>query len=605
MNFSKPKTIFNIIKKPKVFLLVFCLLIICTTLYAQTLTRDFNEKALKETFYTSNNFTEKINAAAQIINHFSGEGGEYDDTAQRWIYRVTELNNTKQNDTVSYYLQIWQTEIFYYSGLYQFGINAADKQIEIGLKLKDSFLIGSAYFFKAINLLELDSFHLTKINLDKALAYYPNHKPTISYKKLAYHNQLVNVFAENYFEQKQYDSALHYNKLALQEAYREKSLRGIPAGHLVQAKIFLSLKEKDSALFHLNKTIEYGLKNAHADLTLLGYGKQMILHQNNKAMAQKYLDSSLVLINAEIINNSFKVFFYKDAISVCNAYGDINNVQALQSKLLDIKEHDTKIGNELVQNITTQFVDNETKLLKFKITDAEKQKRLRTQQLVITLLLSITMLLIFLFVYRRNKTKYALLQQKSLIARELHDDVGASISSIGMYATAASQRLPADANAQAPLHSINETVSEISNNLKDIVWLILPENESFERLMDRIRQYAEPLCVEKNIHLTLNIAQHTKLNELSISIKKSIYLTIKEAINNALKHSNAHNITLKTFIENKLLQISIIDDGIGILKTATQGNGIMNMTSRINELGGEIKFKQELGTTIEIKIPLG
>jgi signal transduction histidine kinase len=604
MNISKQKTIFNAITKLQVFLFVTCFLPSHTMLYAQTPTINFDEKTLKNTFYTSTNFNERINAASQIINHFSGEGGEYDDTAQRWIYRVTALNQTKPNDTVSYYLQIWQTEIFYYSGLYQFGINSADKQIAIAHKIKDSFLLGSAYFFKAINLLELDSFYLTKMNLDKALAYYPRHKPSIAYKKLAYHNQLINVYAENFFEQKIYDSALYYNNLALQEAYTEQSLRGIPAAHLVQAKIFMGLKEKDSANYHLNKTIEYGLKNAHTDLTLLAYGKRMILYQSQKAIALQYLYSGLALIKAEIINNSFKVIFYKDAIQVCNSYADIKSVQALQSNLLDINEHDSKIGNELVQSITSQFVNNETKLLKFQVADIEKQKRLRTLQLLITLLLSLSMLMIFLFINRRNKAKFELLQQKSLIARELHDDVGASISSIGMYAAAATQKLPTNTNALMPLNSISETVIEVGNNLKDIVWLILPENENFERLIDRIRQYAEPLCVEKSITFNLNIHPHVKLNGLSITNKKNIYLIIKEAVNNALKYSKANNITLTSSVNHKKLYISIIDDGIGIDEKLTKGNGIKNMHARAQALKATLSISNKNGTNIELQIPL-
>jgi hypothetical protein len=135
---NNQKLIFNMIKYTKLFLLISCLLI-HTIVHAQVPTKNFDDKALKIFFYTSTNFQQRVNAASQIINHFSGEGGAYDDTAQRWIYRVKELNQQEQNDTVNYYLQIWQTEIFYYSGLYQFGINSANKQIEIGYKLKDSF----------------------------------------------------------------------------------------------------------------------------------------------------------------------------------------------------------------------------------------------------------------------------------------------------------------------------------------------------------------------------------------------------------------------------------------------------------------------------------
>jgi signal transduction histidine kinase len=546
----------------------------------------------------------KLDAALIIINKYSGEGGALDDTAQRLIYAAKELNRGKDNDTITYYLQIWQTEIFYYAGLYQFGISSSEKQIEYGFRVKDSFLIASAYFFKAINLLELDSFHSVKINLDKALAFYPNYKAKIAYRKLAYHNQLVNVYAENFFEQKKYDSALYYNSLALQEAYNEKSSRGMPAGHLVQGKVFLELKKNDSANYHFNKTIELGWQNAHTDLVLAAYGKQLLLQKGNKSKVADFLKRGLALIESEVVNNSFKTFFYKDAIEVCNAQGNLIAVQILQNKLLDIKDTDTKIGNKLVQSITTQIIDNENKLLKLRVEDFEKQKRLRNLQLLIAILLFGLILSVFLFVIRRNKAKYALLQQQSLIARELHDDVGASVSSIGMYAEIAGRRLPADADALLPLNNISETVYEVSNNLKDIVWFIQPENEQFKKLTERIQQYAEPLCAQLNIALTFKYMPAEQLDKLTLLAKKSIFLCCKEAINNSIKYAKASTLYVHFLAQNNTLEIMIADNGIGIDSNVKQGNGIINLKTRIKALQGDITWENRHGTKVIMQIPL-
>jgi signal transduction histidine kinase len=592
------------IKMQKTYCLFFLLFFSWLTTIAQNRVNNFNTEAAKKIFYTTNDPKEKLEAALIVINRYSGEGGGFDDTAQRLIYAARGLNELNNNDTVNYYLQIWQTEIFYYAGLYQFGIGSAEKQVEYGFKVKDSFLIASAYFFKAINLLELDSFNLVKFNLDKALAFYPKYKPAIAYRKLAYHNQLVNVYAENFFEQKEYDSALYYNSLALQEAYNENSLRGIPAGHLVQGKIFFQLNKYDSATYHFNKTIVLGNLNGHADMVLAAYGKQMLLQKNNRSAVAGFLNKGLALIATEIINNSFKTFFYKDAIAAGNYNNDTKTVQLLQSKLLSIKDSDTKTGNELVQNITTQIVDNENKLLKLEVASFEEQKRLRNFQLLLIALLSALMLLVFLLAYRKNKAKYALLQQKSIIARELHDDVGASVSSIGMYAEVATRRLPPGATALLPLNNISEAVYEVSNNLKDIVWFIQPENEVFARLADRIRQYAEPLCADKDVQFAMEYKHHPKLDALTVTDKKNIYLIIKEAVNNALKYANANKISVKFIIENSKIYITIQDDGIGITQNIQHGNGIPNMQKRANDLKGTIAINASNGVTVSLIIPV-
>ncbi len=567
---------------------------------------DPRKKMVEEAWNTYHNkgatAEQKLDAGMIIINRYAGVGGAMDDTAQQLIYEARERNNVTSNDTISYYLQIWQTEIFYYAGLYQFGVASANKQIQYGKTIQDNYLLGSAYFFKAINLLELDSFQLAKTNLENALAIYPMQKPQRTYRKLAFHNQLVNVYAEVFFEQKQYDSALYFNAKAMAEAYAENSRRGVPASHLVQGKIFLAMGIVDSANYHFNKTIEFGGRNHHEDLVLAALGKKIRLSENNFAVTDRYLDSGFHLINTTVINNAFKTAFYIDAIAVCRKQGKLKELEAIQTKLLTIRDIDTKTGNALVQNITEQMLSNENNLLKLQVGDAQKQQQLRSMQLLIAVLLFGFIIAIFLYRLKRKNTQYALLQQKSMIARGLHDDLGASISSISMYAEVALQRMPANTNAQLPLNNIQDTAHQISSNLKDIIWFINPQNETFEKLVDRIRQYAEPICLEKNILFALQYDKHPMFAHLSVNDKKNIYLIIKEAINNALKYAMARHINIHFQYLQKSIRIVIQDDGNGFPENTKQGNGIHNMYARALELKGSLHIASKHGTTITLTI---
>jgi signal transduction histidine kinase len=558
---------------------------------------DFSTPLAKTKFYEATHFSEKLNLALGIINYY---GGVENDTAQKWIYIATDLNNTKPNDAINYYLQIWQTEVFYYTGLYQFGVHSADLQIEKGLKIKDSFLIASAYFFKAINLLELDSFSLTKINLDTAIAYYPLRKPTIKYKKLAYHNQLINVYAETFFEQKLYVKAMHYNNLALAEAYAEKSRRGIPAAHLVQGKIFYALNNMDSAIYHFSETIEMANQFNHYDLMLVAYGKQMIVDINRKKYSKEILQKGLTLIDREVINNSFKVIFYKDAINVCTSFGDVNMVQALQSKLLNINEKDTKTGNELIQNITAQMVENENNLLKLQIDTFEKKKRLSTFQLIASLLFSVIMLLFFLLIQRRNRAKNMLLQQKANIARDLHDDIGGSLSGIKVFSQLAADR---PESMKEYLTKVNTYSNEVISKMNDIVWTLNINNDSFESIMERIKKEMLEISVAKNILLEFNLDEKHKAKNLAMDLRKNVYLIAKEAINNAIKYAACRKIEITLTVQKGLGKLIIVDDGVGFNKQAVErGNGLTNMQNRAREIKGNLAINSSngSGTIVEL-----
>jgi signal transduction histidine kinase len=558
----------------------------------------------------SQNILESTNII-EILNKikpYSGLGGVYDDTAQKLVYKARELNEKVRNDTIDYYLQNFQTEMFYYAGLYQFGIHSAELQIEKSRKIKDSFLIGSAYFFKAINLLELDSFKLTKAYLDTAIIYYPLRKPSVLYRKLAYHNQIINVYAENCFEQKDYRSALLFNNLALAEAYAENSLRGIPAGHLVQGKIFYELGNLDSAKFHFIKTIEKSISFKHKDLQLAGYGKLLLLNTANKSLVKDYLNKGLYLIEKETINNAFKVFFYKDAITVCKNNNDLIAVEQLQNKLLELKDSDNKMGNELVQNITNQMLLNEKKILGLQVKEAQQKQQLANTRLLMTLF-GVVFLSIAFLVYRyfqRQKQKVYTIRQN--ISKDLHDDIGASLSSLQIYSTVAENSLKENPEkASEMLQKISHQSKQAMENMNDIVWSMNTNEANALSLEAKIKNYSVELLSNNNIELNCKVDATVEKNLKNITAKRNILLIIREALNNISKYSKASKASLVIRLHNNCLMLTISDNGIGFDgHNSKKGNGMGNMQKRAQELGGSfvLTTAEKEGTILNINIPL-
>jgi len=158
------------------------------------------------------------------------------------------------------------------------------------------------------------------------------------------------------------------------------------------------------------------------------------------------------------------------------------------------------------------------------------------------------------------------------------------------------------------LRMIGTTAAEVIGEMKDTIWFIQPMNSTFGQMIDRLRQYAEPLCVEKEIKLILLADEQAAMETLTMVQNKNIFLILKEGINNVLKHAEADAISLHISMEGTMMQVKISDNGKGMeSQTGRQeGNGLKNMQKRINDINGTFAIKSDMGqgTEILIKVPV-
>lgn len=200
----------------------------------------------------------------------------------------------------------------------------------------------------------------------------------------------------------------------------------------------------------------------------------------------------------------------------------------------------------------------------------------------------------------------AILRERLRISRDLHDDIGASLSGISISADTAQKKLAENKmeDVSAFLKRINADAQDMVTSMSEMVWLINPKNDSMEKLFDRIRSYAASVLPAKNILFDFN--DEVSLNPLVLSIesRKNIYHILKEAINNAVKYSECTQVKLVLQKSKNKVDFVLSDNGNGFDKSRINlGNGLKNMQQRADEINSIFAIESNAkGTTIKLTV---
>lgn len=194
------------------------------------------------------------------------------------------------------------------------------------------------------------------------------------------------------------------------------------------------------------------------------------------------------------------------------------------------------------------------------------------------------------------------------ISRDLHDDIGSSLSGINMLSQLAQQQIKLNDKSHTDelLEKINIYTNEVIEKVGDMAWLLKPNAESLSILIKKLNGYSKSVTASKNIVLHFTSEIDSANIETDIRQRKAIYLISKEAINNAVKYSGCENLYCSFKLpgggENKL-QLVIKDDGKGFLPAGVNhGNGLINMKARAEEINAALKIESApgRGTTAEL-----
>lgn len=198
--------------------------------------------------------------------------------------------------------------------------------------------------------------------------------------------------------------------------------------------------------------------------------------------------------------------------------------------------------------------------------------------------------------------------ERKRIAGDLHDDLGASLSSLQIYSAIAGESLQKNPEkVQEMLGKISRQSKLLMENMGDIVWSMNTAEGLATTLETRIKNYGAELLADSAISVSYQIAPESEKTLKNIAARKNVLLLLKEAINNTAKYSYATSVIISVILEGEAMVITIADNGIGFNPQEVQaGNGLKNMQHRVLELSGSFDLASSPGggTTIKAVIPI-
>lgn len=192
------------------------------------------------------------------------------------------------------------------------------------------------------------------------------------------------------------------------------------------------------------------------------------------------------------------------------------------------------------------------------------------------------------------------------IARDLHDDIGATLSSIALYSEVAFREGSSNQATRGILEKISSQAREMVGRMSDVVWAIQPRNEGIEALIRKLDDAVATLLGPAEIGWEMNIPDKITPIPLTIEQKKNIILIFREAINNIAKHSGASFVTIALHFSDAGFGMEISDNGRGFdYEAVRQGNGLLSMKKRAEECNGLLKIQSHTGTgtTLIFRLP--
>jgi signal transduction histidine kinase/ligand-binding sensor domain-containing protein len=225
--------------------------------------------------------------------------------------------------------------------------------------------------------------------------------------------------------------------------------------------------------------------------------------------------------------------------------------------------------------------------------------------------------------YRRKlehvERQRAIERDRARIAKDIHDDLGAGLTHIALLSELARR----DSAQELPNHvgQISEMARELTRSMDEIVWAIDPQNDTLDSLVSYVTKFAQEYLSVAGIRCRLDVPAELPPYALPAEVRHNLFLTIKEALNNVVKHARATEAWLRVQVRPASFSVIIEDNGCGLAARADgktversgradrilSGHGLENMKRRLSAIGGECIFSSAngSGTRVELSVELG
>ncbi|GAB2643889.1 ATP-binding protein [Emticicia sediminis] len=441
------------------------------------------------------------------------------------------------------------------------------------------------------------------------------------------------------------EAMLYVNK-SIEVAQKKGDLSGIAIGENKLGNLYDDMNQQQEALKHYKIGYDYALKADYpllqtdllsnlgriesdlknyqtAEKYLLQNEKLCKVLENEQALQTNCIDLGNLYEKQKKYNLAEKYFLqakslFKEntdpkinqniAINLSELYEETNDIEKAFRYLKEaniardssFKLASQELTQDLLAKYETEKKETQIKLLNQETKNANFQKNAFLIGGVLVILLAG---FLFFLIQNRNKVKHLEEQQRlrNRIAADLHDEIGSTLSSISILSEMVAFQQKKGEFKPEIMVQVSNDARNVIDKMDDIIWTINPANDTFYDLETRLKTFAIPLFESKDIDFKFDFSDELKNIKIDMSIRRDIYLILKEAINNLLKYSESKIAIIKGNINDNKLIMSIIDNGVGFdFKADSVRNGQKNMKMRAEKIGADLTVNSEIGKGTEV-----
>jgi len=218
----------------------------------------------------------------------------------------------------------------------------------------------------------------------------------------------------------------------------------------------------------------------------------------------------------------------------------------------------------------------------------------------------------------RIERQRAVERERARIAKDIHDDLGASLTRITLLSQSARGELDNSPEAAADVDRIYRTARELTRAMDEIVWAVNPQHDTLDSLASYLGRFAQEFLNAVHIRCRLDLPMQLPAWPLTAEVRHNLFLAFKEALNNAVRHADASEVRVSLTIEPAGFALRLEDLGHGFATDRERagdahdparlasGNGLANMHQRLTEIGGrcDIHSAPGQGTKVTFFVPI-
>jgi signal transduction histidine kinase len=211
----------------------------------------------------------------------------------------------------------------------------------------------------------------------------------------------------------------------------------------------------------------------------------------------------------------------------------------------------------------------------------------------------------------RLERQAELQKERTRIARDMHDEVGAKLSRLSLLSEMASLHPEMPPSARGDVGEISETARDTIRSFEEIVWAVNPKNDTLPNLIHYLFRFAEDFFEGSEVQCSFDLPGNIPEAELPTELRHHVFLAAKEALNNVFKHAHARRVWVRLKMTVAGFEIEIEDDGQGFavaspVSRVGTGNGLENMRERMRLAEGRLELHSQpgAGSRVTLHVPI-